>query len=275
MNSSQTVSVITLGISDYFRKNKLSKAVIGLSGGLDSSVSAFLTAKALGNKNLLGILMPDEKVTSKESINDAKKVAEKLKIKYKVISISDGIAFVEKNLLNSGIKKNPIATANTKARLRMVILYAIANSTNSLVVGTSDKSEIALGYTTKFGDNASDIMVIGDLWKTQVKELGKYLGVPESILKKKSSAELISGVDAELELGAGYVILDGILMSYIEKDLSSDEIVKMGYAKKIVDNVVRRIRINEHKRKSPPIIRVSERSFHSSEWRMPITNGYS
>ena len=275
MNSSQTVSVITLGISDYFRKNKLSKAVIGLSGGLDSSVSAFLTAKALGNKNLLGILMPDEKVTSKESINDAKKVAEKLKIKYKVISISDGITFVEKNLLNSGIKKNPIATANTKARLRMVILYAIANSTNSLVVGTSDKSEIALGYTTKFGDNASDIMVIGDLWKTQVKELGKYLGVPESILKKKSSAELISGVDAELELGAGYVILDGILMSYIEKDLSSDEIVKMGYAKKIVDNVVRRIRINEHKRKSPPIIRVSERSFHSSEWRMPITNGYS
>ena len=275
MNSSQTVSVITLGISDYFRKNKLSKAVIGLSGGLDSSVSAFLTAKALGNKNLLGILMPDEDVTSSQSIKDAKKVAEKLKIKYKVISISDGIAFVEKNLLNSGIKKNPIATANTKARLRMVILYAIANSTNSLVVGTSDKSEIALGYTTKFGDNASDIMVIGDLWKTQVKELGKYLGVPESILKKKSSAELISGVDAELELGAGYVILDGILMSYIEKDLSSDEIVKMGYAKKIVDNVVRRIRINEHKRKSPPIIRVSERSFHSSEWRMPITNGYS
>src|SRR3989338_410306 len=120
MNSSQTVSVITLGISDYFRKNKLSKAVIGLSGGLDSSVSAFLTAKALGNKNLLGILMPDEDVTSSQSIKDAKKVAEKLKIKYKVISISDGITFVEKNLLNSGIKKNPIATANTKARLRMV-----------------------------------------------------------------------------------------------------------------------------------------------------------
>ncbi len=274
MKTEQTTNAIILGIKDYFKKNNFSKAVIGLSGGLDSSVSAFLTAKALGSKNLIGILMPDEKVTSKESIKDAIKVAEKLRINFKIIQITEGIKFIEKNLLNAGIKKNPIAIANSKARIRMTILYHIANSTYSLVIGTSDKSEIALGYTTKYGDNASDILVIGDLWKTQVKELGKFLGVPESILGKKPSAELISCVNAEKELGASYEILDGILKAYIEEDLSSDEIIKKGFSKKTVENVIKRIRLNEHKRRSPIIIRLSERSFHNSEWRMPITNGY-
>lgn len=274
MKTEQITNAISLGIKDYFKKNNFSKAVIGLSGGLDSSVSAFLTAKALGSKNLLGILMPDEEVTSNNSINDAVKVAKKLKIEHKTIPINEGIRFVEEKISKTGIRKTALATANTKARLRMAILYHIANSTNSLVIGTSDKSEIALGYTTKYGDNASDILVIGDLWKTQVKELGKSLGVPESILKKKPSAELISGINAETELGAPYEILDGILKAYIEEDLSSGEIIKNGFSKKTVENVIKRIQLNEHKRKSPVIIRLSERSFHTSEWRMPITNGY-
>ena len=156
----------------------------------------------------------------------------------------------------------------------MMLLYYIANMENALVIGTSDKSEIALGYTTKYGDNAADILVIGDLWKTEVIEMGKFLKIPASILNKKPSAELILGQTAEKELGAPYKVLDGILKMYIEQDLSVDKIISKGFNKKIVKNVVGRIRTNEHKRRSAMLIRVSERSFHGMEWRMPITNRF-
>ena len=156
----------------------------------------------------------------------------------------------------------------------MMLLYYFANLSNALVIGTSDKSEIALGYTTKYGDNAADILVIGDLWKTEVIEIGKFLKLPSSILKKKPSAELIIGQTAEKELGSSYQVLDKILKMYIEEDLSLHEIVKKGFSEKIVKNVADRVRLNEHKRRSPILIRISERSFHGMEWRMPITNRF-
>ena len=164
--------------------------------------------------------------------------------------------------------------SNAKARTRMMLLYYFANLDNSLVIGTSDKSEIALGYTTKYGDSGADILVLGDLWKTEVIELGKYLGVPEKILQKKPSAELILGQTAEKELGASYEVLDKILKMHIEDDLSASEIAEKGFDKKIVQNAAERIRLNEHKRRTAMLIRVSEKSFHGMEWRMPITNKF-
>ena len=274
MNRKETFNAIILGIKDYFKKNNFQKAVIGLSGGLDSSVAVYLTAKALGSRNVTAVLMPDFGTSSKESMSDSKEIVKKLKINHEIISINGFVENFEKINKNLKFKKNVFAVANAKARARMMILYYIANMQNALVIGTSDKSEIALGYTTKYGDNASDILVIGDLYKTEVIEMGKYLGVPLKILNKKPSAELISGVNAEKELGASYKILDKILELYIEKNLSKNEIEEKGFDKKVIENVARRIRINEHKRRSPAVIRLSEKSFHNMEWRMPITNKF-
>ena len=274
MNTNEVCNALMAGITDYFKKNNFRKAVIGLSGGIDSSVAAYLAVRALGNKNVTAILMPDLGVTSEQSVLDAKSVAQKLKIKNYLIPIDEFVHSFNNTNKNLKIKNNAYAIANAKARARMMILYYFANLQNALVIGTSDKSEIALGYTTKYGDSAADILVIGDLWKTEVIELGKFLGIHSSILNKKPSAELIPGQTAEKELGASYEVLDKILKMYIEEDLSTEDIVGKDFDKKIVKNVVGRVRLNEHKRRTAMLIRISERSFHGMEWRMPITNRF-
>ncbi|MBI2656735.1 NAD+ synthase [Candidatus Woesearchaeota archaeon] len=274
MNAKEVYNALILGIRDYFNKNNFKKAVIGLSGGIDSSVSAYLAVKALGNKNVTAILMPDLGTTSRESIKDARSIVKKLKIKHYVIPINEFIKYVNKINKQLRFKNDIYAIANIKARTRMMLLYYIANLDNALVAGTSDKSEIALGYTTKYGDNAADILVIGDLWKAEVIEMGRFLGIPSSILKKKPTAELVIGQTAEKELGASYEVLDKILKMHIEEDMSVQQIIGKGFNKKIANNVVDRVRLNEHKRRSPIIIRVSEKSFHNMEWRIPITNRF-
>lgn len=274
MNVKEVYNALMLGVRDYFKKNNSKKAVIGLSGGIDSSVAASLVVKALGNKNLTAILMPDFGTTSRQSIKDAELLAKKLGIRHYTIPINGVVQYFSSVSKQLKSKKNIYAIANVKARARMMLLYYFGNLNNALVIGTSDKSEIALGYTTKYGDNAADILVIGDLWKTEVIEMGKFLNVPSSILRKKPSAELVLGQTAEKELGAPYPVLDRILKMYIEDDLSVQEIIDKGFNKEIVRNVVNRIRLNEHKRRTAMLIRVSERSFHGMEWRMPITNRF-
>jgi NAD+ synthetase len=272
MNAREVYSALILGIRDYFKKNNFKKAVIGLSGGLDSSVAAFLIAKALGKQNVTAVLMPDIGTTSRESMKNAEMLAKRLKIKYYIVSINDFVQFF-KNLGKKMHYKNKIySISNVKARTRMMILYYFANLEGALVIGTSDKSEIALGYTTKYGDNAADISVIGDLWKTEVIELGRFLGVPEVILRKKPSAELVKGITAEKELGAPYQVLDRILKMHIEEGLSARQI--KGFDKKLVKHALNRMRLNEHKRRTAMLIRISEKSFHGMEWRMPITNKF-
>ncbi len=274
MNTKEVYNALILGIRDYFKKNNFKKAVIGLSGGLDSSVATSLVVRALGKQNVTAILMPDIGTTSTRSMKNAEMLVKKLKIKSYSVAINDFVQFF-KNLSKKMHYKNQIyAISNVKARIRMMILYYFANLENALVIGTSDKSEIALGYTTKYGDNAADILVIGDLWKTEVIEMGRFLSVSESILKKKPSAELVRGITAEKELGASYKVLDKILKLYIEDRLSPEQVTKKGLNKKLVDNVVARVRLNEHKRRTAMLIRVSEKSFHGMEWRMPITNRF-
>ena len=273
MSTKEVYNALLLGIKDYFRKNNFSKAVIGLSGGLDSSVATSLAAKALGNQNVTAVLMPDIGTTSKDSMKGAETLAKKLKIDYCIVSINDFVHFF-KSLGGKTLKNQAYAISNVKARTRMMILYYFANLENALVMGTSDKSEIALGYTTKYGDNAADILVIGDLWKTEVIEMGRFLGIPEEILKKKPSAELVKGITAEKELGASYAILDKILKMHIEDGLSLGQITGKEFTKKLVKNVLERVRLNEHKRRSAMPIRISEKSFHGMEWRMPVTNRF-
>ena len=254
MNAKEVSDNIANAIKDYFIKNNFKKAVIGLSGGIDSAVSACLAVMAIGSENVTALLLPDLETTSKQSTEDAENLAKKLKIRYNIIPINELMDCFESasNLLKS--KKSAHAMANAKARIRMVVLYYFANLNNALVIGTSDKSEILLGYATKYGDNASDIIPIGGLWKTELYELGKYLGVPQAILSKKSSPELVAGQTAEKELGAPYEVLDEILKMHIEDKLSSQEIIKKGFDKKIVENIFDRIKINEHKSKQAPII---------------------
>ena len=272
MNTKEVYNALILGIRDYFKKNNFQKAVIGLSGGLDSSVVVHLAVKALGNKNVTAVLMPHIGTTSGKSMEHAKNLVKKLKIKHYEIPMNEVVQYFQRIGKNLKIKNEIYSISNAKARTRMMILYYFANLENALVIGTSDKSEIALGYTTKYGDNAADILVIGDLWKTEVIEMGRFLGVPEAILKKKPSAELVKGVTAEKELGASYEVLDKILKMCIEDGFSLNEVINKGFDKKIVTNVFERIRLNEHKRRTAMLIRISERSFHGMEWRMPITN---
>ena len=274
MNTKEVYNALLLGIRDYFRKNNFKKAVIGLSGGLDSSVAAFLIVKALGRENVKAVLMPDIGTTSPESMKNAEMVVKKLGINHNSVEINNFVRFFENLGKKMHYKNKVYSISNAKARTRMMILYYFANLENALVIGTSDKSEIALGYTTKYGDNAADILVIGDLWKTGVIGMGRFLKVPEQILRKKPTAELVKGVTAEKELGAPYEVLDKILKIYIEDGSSVQEIIKKGFDKKLVKNVADRIRLNEHKRRTAMLIRVSERSFHGMEWRMPITNRF-
>lgn len=272
MSTKEACDALILGIRDYFKKNNFKKAVIGLSGGLDSSVATSLVVKALGKQSVTAILMPDAGTTSKKSMEYARNLAKQLGIKHYEVQINDIVQYFNSINKKLKFKENTYAVSNVKARARMMILYYFANLHDALVIGTSDKSEIALGYTTKYGDNAADILVIGDLWKTEVVELGRFLDVPETILRKKPSAELVKGLTAEKELGAPYNILDKILKMHIEDGISLEQI--KGFDRKLVKNVIERIRLNEHKRRSAMLIRVSEKSFHGMEWRMPITNRF-
>ena len=247
---------IVAGIKHYFNTHKFKKAVIGLSGGIDSTVCAYLTVEAIGNENVAGIFLPDH-ITSSQSHDDAHEVAKRLKIQTHTIEIHDIVDFFKK-LDKRFESKSDIPLANSKARARMMTLYYYSNVNNTLVIGTSDKSETMLGYATKFGDSAADLEPIGELWKTEVIDFGKFLRVPESITSKKPSPELMEGKTADSELGATYDVLDKILKLHFEEKLDAGSIAKKGFEQKVVDNVFERIRANEHKRSMPPIIGISK-----------------
>jgi len=225
------------GIKNYFKKNNFSKAVIGLSGGLDSALVCFLIVKALGNKNVTAILMPEKGVSSKSSVKDAVDLAKKLKIKYHIVPIN---SFV-KNYKFSW-KKNKSSVINTKARIRATILYHYANANNALVVGTSNKTELEIGFFTKYGDGAVDLEPIGNLYKTDEYKLAMYLGLPEEFLNKKPSAELYKGHTDEGEIGASYLQIDAVLKGKLKKG-------------KVFDIIKKRIKENKHKLDSVPVVK--------------------
>jgi len=196
---------IVKGVRQYFQKSKINKAVIGLSGGIDSALALRLTADAIGNRNVTALIMPEKGLTKKEDVKDAINFCKSLNVKYKIIEIN--------NIVNQfkGVKQNKISLINLKPRIRMLILYNYANANNALVIGTSNKTELTLGYFTKYGDGACDLEVIGDLYKTEVRALARYLKLSENIINKVPSAGLFKGQTDEKEIGARYEDIDKML----------------------------------------------------------------
>ncbi len=204
----KVVTFLVDGLSNFFKARGFSNAVIGLSGGVDSSVTCSLAVKALGKEQVTGIIMPELGVSSKESVSDAQLLAKQLGIKVLQQPINDILASYQLPFI-----LNKIACMNLKARVRANILYAYANTHDCLVLGTGNKTEIMMGYATKYGDAACDVLPIGSLYKIQVWEIARFLGIPPQIIRKKPSAELYKGQFDEDELGYSYVELDKMLMS--------------------------------------------------------------
>ena len=208
-------------LSDQMEKSHAKGVILGLSGGVDSAVLAYLCKRNLKDKTL-AIIMPDTAITPKTETDDALKMISLTGIEYKLLDINPIV-----NQYFMYLEPNEKARGNLRARIRTDILYYYANSKNYLVLGSSDKSEHMIGYFTKFGDGASDVMPIVSLYKLQVREIAKYLGVPNNVTSKKSSPHLWKDHDAEDELGVSYEEIDSILYCLYERKLSLEETAKV------------------------------------------------
>ncbi|AIY89421.1 NAD+ synthase [Geoglobus acetivorans] len=223
--------------------------VVALSGGIDSSVVAYLSVRALGPEKVFGLLLPEKGVTPAEDIEDALEVCKRLGIEHRIIEINPIVDKYSEILGDS----DSLAFANIKPRVRMSLIYYHANRMNRVVAGTGNKSELKTGYFTKYGDGGVDFLPIGDLYKTEIFEFAEYLGIPERIVKKKPSARLWRGQTDEGEMGISYDKLDRILKG-IESGLKKEEIVeKAGVAAEDVEKVIEMVEKSRHKRELPPI----------------------
>ncbi|MEM1514238.1 MAG: NAD+ synthase [Candidatus Thermoplasmatota archaeon] len=264
INEEEALDIILNFIRDYREKSEREKIVIGLSGGVDSSLVAKLATMAIGKENVHSIFLPDVS-TPLEDFEHSRVMAKSLGISYKVIDLSPMIH----SITNACGEMDEITLGNIKARLRMIFLYQFANSKNALVCGTSNKTELMIGYFTKYGDGASDILPIGDLYKTQVYQLARYVGIPEEILKKPPTAGLWKGQTDEKELGISYEKLDKILYG-LERQKSFEEISKIAEVSiEEVKRIYGMVKKTEHKRKFPVIPKISFRTI-GIDWRVPL-----
>lgn len=247
--------VLLYFIREEFYKAGFKKAVIGISGGVDSALSAFLGVLALGKENVIGISMP-YRTSSEASKEDARLVANTLGIEFHEIDITPFIDAYYENLPNA----DRIRRGNKMARERMSILYDFAHWKKAMVLGTSNKSENLIGYFTRWGDGAEDIDPLGDLYKTQVWEMAEFVGVPERVVKKAPSADLWPGQTDKSELGLTYHILDQILLGYADLRLREDELIEAGYDEKLVKKVLEMVRKSQYKRKPPIICKIAQRT---------------
>ncbi|WP_336156507.1 NAD+ synthase [Fusobacterium polymorphum] len=238
-------------LRESFKKAGFSKAVLGLSGGIDSALVAYLLRDALGKENVLAIMMP-YKSSNPDSLNHAKLVVEDLGINSKTIEITDMIDAYFKNEKES----TSLRMGNKMARERMSILFDYSSKENALVVGTSNKTEIYLGYSTQFGDSACALNPIGDLYKTNIWDLSRYLKIPNELIEKKPSADLWEGQTDEQEMGLTYKEADQVLYRMLEENKKVEEVLAEGFNKDLVDNIVRRMNRSEYKRRMPLIAKI-------------------
>ena len=238
-------------LRENFKKAGFSKAVLGLSGGIDSALVAYLLRDALGKENILAIMMP-YKSSNPDSLNHAKLVIEDLKINSKTTEITDMIDAYFKNEKEA----SSLRMGNKMARERMSILFDYSSKENALVVGTSNKTEIYLGYSTQFGDSAYALNPIGDLYKTNIWDLSRYLKIPNELIEKKPSADLWEGQTDEQEMGLTYKEADQVLYRMLEENKTVEEVLGEGFNKDLVDNIVRRMNRSEYKRRMPLIAKI-------------------
>lgn len=272
---------LVLGTRDYTGKNGFRKVLLGLSGGIDSAVTAAIAAEALGSENVVGVTMPS-RFNSPETISDAEKLAENLDIEFHTIPISPVLnPFNEALQTVEGWNSDGLAYENLQARIRGCILMSLSNQFGSLVLTTGNKSETAVGYTTLYGDTAGGFAVIKDVPKTIVYELAEHINkiagrpvIPVDVITRPPSAELRPDQKDSDSL-PDYDLLDRILKGYVEEDKSVAQLTGQGLPKDVVDRVVRMVDRNEYKRRlSPPGIRITPKAF-GKDRRLPITNRYT
>lgn len=279
---------LVLGISDYFQKQNFSKAILGLSGGIDSAVVLCLAVEALGEKNVRAVLMPSE-FSSKSSVDDSIALAKNLNVEFETIAIKN-IYLEYLSTLKPQFNDLPFSVAeeNIQARVRGNILMALSNKFGSIVLNTSNKSELAVGYGTLYGDMAGGLSVIGDVYKTEVYELAQYINtspqpsprerelrmiIPENSITKPPSAELRPD-QKDSDTLPDYKILDSLLYQYIEHRKGPAELIASGFDAALVHRVLKMVNANEYKRfQTPPILRVSLKAFGTGR-RMPIVGKY-
>lgn len=242
-------------IRDEIRNAGFSKAVLGLSGGVDSALVAFLGAEALGRENLTGIMMP-YKTSSPESLADAALIAKAIGVKTETVDITPMVdPFIAGDPAMDNVRRG-----NIMARERMIVLYDRSVREQALVLGTSNKTETLLGYGTLFGDTACAVNPIGDLYKSQVWELAVAVGVPKKIVEKKPTADLWAGQTDEGELGFSYALVDKLLFAMVDERRSDEELQSAGFEKHFIEKVERLIRRNQFKRRPPVVAKVSHRT---------------
>jgi NAD+ synthetase len=256
---------LVLGIRDYVTKSGFSQVALGLSGGIDSAVVAVLACAALGGNNVLGVLMPSP-YTAEQSSTDAQELAQNLGMATIILPISEAFS-IGLSTLKTALHDVPdIVTENLQARIRGNFLMALSNAQNRLILTTGNKSELAVGYCTLYGDMAGALAVIGDLFKTRVYQLAQFINqtrtlIPKSIISRPPTAELRPGQKDEDSLPP-YRVLDGILKAYLEDVLSLDEITELGYPRETAEWVIRKLYHNEYKRlQAPPILKVTPKAF--------------
>ena len=255
INAGLAARILTGFIRDSITKAGMSRAVIGLSGGIDSALSAYLSAKALGADNVLAVRMP-YKTSSANSLNDAEAVIEDLNLPHLTLPISDMVdPMIERFPDMSNLRRG-----NIMARMRMITLYDQSMAWGGLVMGTSNKTEFLLGYSTIYGDSGVALHPIADLYKYQVRQLARHLGVPAAIIDKPPSADLWVGQTDEDELGFSYDDADQVLFLLVDERYTVDEVAAEGFDHGFVVRIWERVKANHYKRTMPNIAKVSKRS---------------
>ncbi len=278
--TAEIYNALTLGTQDYFKKNGFKKAVLGLSGGIDSALTAAIAVDALGSENVIGILMPSP-YSSKGSVKDSLSLAQNLDIKTHTIEIAPAMkAFQE--MLKPFFKKTSsgIAEENLQARIRGNIVMAFSNKFGWLALTTGNKSETSVGYCTLYGDMAGGFALIKDVSKTWVYKLADYYNkqkkhntIPKAIIKKAPSAELRPN-QKDTDSLPDYDLLDAMLLNYVEKDCGLKDLIALGFPKKEAQRVIKLVNLSEYKRRQgPPGIKITSKSF-GKDRRLPITNGF-
>jgi NAD+ synthase len=255
INTDLARKILTGFIRTEITRAGFSRGVLGVSGGLDSSLACFLAAEALGPENVLAVRMP-YKTSSADSLAHAQKVIDQLGVQSLTIPITEMVD----PLFERTPDADPVRKGNAMARARMIVLYDQSEAFEALVVGTGNKTEILLGYTTIYGDAANAINPIGDLYKTQARQLARAVGVPDEIIQKPPSADLWLGQTDEGELGFTYEEVDRLLYLLVDHRYSPEDCVEAGFPEPFVQAVVKMVRRNHFKRILPPIAKLSNRT---------------